>query len=72
MKTFKNLLTTIGGITVIEGAKTIYEKKKKSWYYKGKLDAVDDIRKMMDDVLTGTESEETDKEPEEKENEEES
>ena len=72
MKTFKNLLTIVGGITVIAGAKTIYEKKKKSWYYKGKLDAVDDIRKMMDDVLTGTESEETDKEPEEKENEEES
>ena len=72
MKTFKNLLTIIGGITVIAGAKAIYEKKKNSWYYKGKLDAVDDIRKMMDDVLTGTESEETDKEPEEKENEEES
>ena len=72
MTTFKNLLTIIGGITVIAGAKTIYEKKKKSWYYKGKLDAVDDIRKMMDDVLTGTESEETEEEPEEKENEEES
>ena len=72
MKTFKNLLTIIGGIAVIAGAKTIYEKKKKSWYYKGKLDAVDDIRKMMDDVLTGTESEETEDEPEEKQNEEES
>ena len=72
MKTFKNLLTNIGGITVIAGAKTIYEKKKKSWYYKGKLDAVDDIRKMVDDVLAGTESEETEEEPEEKENEEES
>lgn len=71
MKTFKNLLTIIGGITVIAGAKTIYEKKKKSWYYKGKLDAVDDIRKMVDDVLAGTESEKTE-EPEEKENEEES
>ena len=71
MKTFKNLLTIIGGITVIVGAKTIYEKKKKSWYYKGKLDAVDDIRKMLDDVLAGTESEKTE-EPEEKENEEES
>lgn len=72
MKTFKNLLTIIGGIAVIAGAKTIYEKKKKSWYYKGKLDAVDDIRKMVDDVLAGTESEETEEEPEEKENEEES
>ena len=72
MKTFKNLLTIIGGITVIASAKAIYEKKKELWYLKGKLDAVDDIRKMMDDVLTGTESEETDKEPEEKENEEES
>lgn len=71
MKTFKNLLTIIGGIAVIAGAKTIYEKKKKSWYLKGKLDAVDDIRKMMDDALTGMESEETE-EPEEKENEEES
>ena len=71
MKTFKNLLTIIGGITVIAGAKTIYEKKKKSWYYKGKLDAVDDIRKMVDDILAGTESEKTE-EPEEKENEEES
>lgn len=56
MKTFKNLLTIIGGITVIAGAKTIYEKKKKSWYLKGKLDAVDDIRKMVDDTLTGMES----------------
>ena len=72
MKTFKNLLTIIGGITVIAGAKTIYEKKKKSWYLKGKLDAVDDIRKMVDDTLTGMESEETEEEPEEKENEEES
>lgn len=72
MKTFKNLLIIIGGITVIAGAKTIYEKKKKSWYFKGKLDAVDDIRKMMDDALTGMESEETEEEPEEKENEEES
>ena len=72
MKTFKNLLTIIGGIAVIAGAKTIYEKKKKSWYLKGKLDAVDDIRKMMDDALTGMESEETEEEPEEKENEEES
>lgn len=71
MKTFKNLLTIIGGITVIAGAKTIYEKKKKSWYYKGKLDAVDDIRKMVDDVLAGTESEKTE-EQEEKENEEKS
>ena len=71
MKTFKNLLTIIGGITVIAGAKTIYEKNKKYWYYKGKLDAVDDIRKMVDDVLAGTESEKTE-EPEEKENEEES
>ena len=71
MKTFKNLLTIIGGIAVIAGAKTIYDKKKKSWYYKGKLDAVDDIRKMVDDVLAGTESEKTE-EPEEKENEEES
>ena len=72
MKTFKNLLTIIGGIAVIAGAKTIYEKKKKSWYLDGKLDAVDDMRKMMYDVLTGTESEETEEEPEEKENEEES
>lgn len=72
MKTFKNLLTIIGGIAVIAGAKTIYEKKKKSWYLKGKLDAVDDIRKMVDDTLTGMESEETEEEPEEKENEEES
>ena len=72
MKTFKNLLTIIGGITVIASAKAIYEKKKELWYLKGKLDAVDDIRKMMDDVLTGTESEETEEEPEEKENEEES
>ena len=72
MKTFKNLLTIIGGITVIVGAKTIYEKKKKSWYYKGKLDAVDDIRKMMDDVFECMESKETEEEPEEKENEEES
>ena len=72
MKTFKNLLTIIGGITVIAGAKTIYEKKKKSWYYKGKLDAVDDIRKMMDDAFEGMESKETEEEPEEKENEEES
>lgn len=72
MKTFKNLLTIIGGITVIAGAKTIYEKKKKSWYYKGKLDAVDDIRKMMDDAFEGMESKETKEEPEEKENEEES
>ena len=72
MKTFKNLLTIIGGIAVIASAKAIYEKKKKSCYLKGKLDAVDDIRKMMDDVLTGTESEETEEEPEEKENEEES
>ena len=71
MKTFKNLLTIIGGIAVIAGAKTIYEKKKKSWYLKGKLDAVDDIRKMVDDTLTGMESEETE-EPEQKENEEES
>ena len=72
MKTFKNLLTIIGGIAVIAGAKTIYEKKKKSWYLKGKLDAVDDIRKIVDDTLTGMESEETEEEPEEKENEEES
>ena len=72
MKTFKNLLTIIGGITVIVGTKTIYEKKKKSWYYKGKLDAVDDIRKMMDDVFECMESKETEEEPEEKENEEES
>lgn len=72
MKTFKNLLTIIGGIAVIAGAKTIYEKKKKSWYLKGKLDAVDDIRKMVVDTLTGKESEETEEEPEEKENEEES
>lgn len=72
MKTFKNLLTIIGGITVIAGAKTIYEKKKKSWYLKGKLDAADEIMTMVDDALAGMESEETEEEPEEKENEEES
>ena len=72
MKTFKNLLTIIGGITVIAGAKTIYEKKKKSWYLKGKLNAADEIMTMVDDALAGMESEETEEEPEEKENEEES
>ena len=72
MKTFKNLLTIIGGITVIAGAKTIYEKKKMSWYLDGKLDAIDEIIDIAKDVLTGKESEETEEEPEEKENEEES
>ena len=72
MKTFKNLLTIIGGIAVIAGAKTIYEKKKKSWYLKGKLDAINEIINMTKDILAGKESEETEEEPEEKENEEES
>ena len=72
MKTFKNLLTIIGGITVIVGAKTIYENKKKSWYLDGKLDAIDEIINMTKDMLAGKESEETEEEPEEKENEEES
>ena len=72
MKTFKNLLTIIGGITVIAGAKTIYEKKKKSWYLKGQVDAADEIMTMVNDALEGMESEETEEEPEEKENEEES
>ena len=72
MKTFKNLLTIIGGITVIASAKAIYEKKKERWYLKGKREDVEDIRKMMDDTMTGMESEETEEEPEEKENEEES
>ena len=71
MKTFKNLLTIIGGIAVIAGAKTIYENKKKSWYLDGKLDAIDEIINMTKDMLAGKESEETE-EPEEKENEEES
>ena len=71
MKTFKNLLTIIGGITVIGGAKTIYEKKKMSWYLDGKLDAINEITEMTKDILAGKESEETE-EPEEKENEEES
>ena len=72
MKTFKNLLTIIGGITVIAGAKTIYEKKKKYWYIDGKIDAIDEIINMTKDMLTGKESEATEEEPEEKENEEES
>ena len=72
MKTFKNLLTIIGGITVIAGAKTIYEKKKMSWYLDGKLDAINEITEMTKDILAGKESEETEEEPEEKENEEES
>ena len=63
MKTFKNLLTIIGGIAVIAGAKTIYEKKKKSWYLKGKLDAIDEIINMTKDMLAGKESEETEEEP---------
>ena len=72
MKTFKNLLTIIGGITVIAGVKTIYEKNKKSWYLDGKLDAINEIINMTKDMLAGKESEETEEEPEEKENEEES
>ena len=72
MKTFKNLLTIIGGITVIASAKAIYEKKKMSWYLDGKLDAIDEIIDMTKDMLAGKESEETEEEPEEKENEEES
>ena len=72
MKTFKNLLTIIGGIAVIAGAKTIYDKKKMSWYLNGKLDAIDEIINMTKDMLAGKESEETEEEPEEKENEEES
>ena len=72
MKTFKNLLTIIGGIAVIAGVKAIYEKKKKSWYLDGKLDAIDEIINMTKDMLAGKESEETEEEPEEKENEEES
>ena len=71
MKKIKNLLTIIGGIAVIAGAKTIYEKKKKSWYLDGKLDAIDEIIDMTKDMLADKESEETE-EPEEKENEEES
>ena len=71
MKTFKNLLTIIGGIAVIAGDKTIYEKKKKSWYLDGKLDAINEIINMTKDMLEGKESEKTE-EPEEKENEEES
>ena len=72
MKTFKNLLTIIGGITVIAGAKTIYEKKKMSWYLDGKLDAIDEIIDIAKDMLAGKESEETEEEPGEKENEAES
>ena len=72
MKTFKNLLTIIGGITVIAGVKAIYEKKKELWYLKGKLDAIDEIIDIAKDTLAGKESEETEEEPEEKENEEES
>ena len=72
MKTFKNLLTIIGGIAVIAGVKAIYEKKKKSWYLDGKLDAINEIINMTKDILAGKESEETEEEPEEKENEEES
>ena len=72
MKTFKNLLTIIGGITVIASAKAIYEKKKELWYLDGKLDAIDEIINMTKDMLAGKESEETEEEPEEKENEEES
>ena len=72
MKTFKNLLTIIGGIAVIAGVKAIYEKKKKSWYLDGKLDAIDEIINRTKDMLAGKESEETEEEPEEKENEEES
>lgn len=72
MKTFKNLLMIIGGMTVIGVSKAIYEEKKKSWYLKGKLDAADEIMTMVDDALAGMESEETEEEPEEKENEEES
>lgn len=72
MKTFKNLLTIIGGITVIAGVKTIYEKKKMFWYLDGKLDALHEMMDMTNDILAGKESEETEEEPEEKENEEES
>lgn len=72
MKTFKNLLTIIGGMTVVGVAKAIYEEKKKSWYLKGQVDAADEIMTMVNDALAGMESEETEEEPEEKENEEES
>ena len=57
MKTFKNLLTIIGGITVIAGAKTIYEKKKMSWYLEGKLDALNEMMDITNDILAGKESE---------------
>ena len=43
-----------------------------SWYLDGKLDALNEIMDMTNDVLAGKESEETEEEPEEKENEEES
>ena len=72
MKTFKNLLTIIGGITVIAGAKTIYEKKKELWYLKGKVAAANEMCDIINDVFDKCSSEETEEAPEEKENEEES
>ena len=72
MKTFKNLLTIIGGITVIAGVKAIYEKKKELWYLKGKVAAANEMCDIINDVFDKCSSEVTDKEPEEKENEEES